>query len=128
MHPVLKSLVSLALLAAAAPGFACSDKFRVGSLDLAKTSVEDLGAALSQKKVTSVQLVDAYLKRIAACNDEIRAVISTNRGALRAAKERDAERAAGKVRGPMHGIPVIIKDNIDLEGAVTTAGSFALAD
>jgi amidase len=128
MHPVARPLVLLVLLAAATPGLACSDKLRVGPLDLTKVSAEDLGAALAQKKVTSVQLVDAYLDRIADCNAEIRAVISTNREARRAAKERDTERAAGKVRGPMHGIPVIIKDNIDLEGAVTTAGSFALAD
>jgi amidase len=106
---------------------ACPDRFLVGKLDFTRASVEDLANAQARKKVTSAQLTTAYLERIAACNPEVRAVISTNRAALRAAQERDAERAAGKVRGPLHGVPVIIKDNIDLEGAVTTAGSFALA-
>lgn len=120
--------VPLALLVACTTGVACPDRFVIGKLDLAKASLEDLGAALAQKKVTSAQLATAYLERTAACNPEVRAVISTNRAALRMAKERDAERAAGKVRGPLHGVPVIIKDNIDLEGAVTTAGSLALAE
>jgi amidase len=117
----------IGLLMAAGPAVACPDRLMLGKLDLTRVSIEDLAAAMTQKKVTSSQLTAAYLDRIAACNPEIRAVISTNRAALRTAKERDVERAAGKVRGPLHGIPVIIKDNIDLEGAVTTAGSFALA-
>jgi amidase len=128
MNRPFRVFVVMGALTACAPAFACSDKFRVGPVDLSRTTLEDIATALAQKKITSVQLTDAYLDRIAACNAEIRAVISTSREARRAAKERDAERAAGKVRGPMHGIPVIIKDNIDLEGAVTTAGSFALAD
>src|SRR4026208_52608 len=64
MRTIIPRLLCLGMLAAAMPGYGCSDKFRVGSLDLTKVSVEDLGAALAQKKVTSAQLVDAYLARI----------------------------------------------------------------
>lgn len=110
----------------AAPGLSCPDKLLVAKVDVTKASIEDLATAMAQKKFTSAQLTATYLDRIADCNPEIRAIISTNRAALRTAKERDAERAVGKVRGPMHGVPVIIKDNIDLEGEVTTVGSFAL--
>jgi len=110
----------------AAPANACGPRIRAGALDLAKATLDELTVALDRKRVTSVQLIGAYLDRIATCG-ELHAIISTNPAALREARALDAERAAGKVRGPLHGIPVIIKDNIDLAGTVTTAGSFALA-
>lgn len=128
MREIRHVFAVIGLVLAGGPAFACPDRFLVGKLDLTRASIEDLATAQSQKKVTSAQLTTAYLARIADCNPEVRAVISTNRAALRTARERDTERAAGKVRGPLHGVPVIIKDNIDLEGAVTTAGSFALAE
>ena len=90
-------------------------------------SVDELRAALEQKKTTSVALVHDYLARIADCNGRLHAIIATNPDALPFAETLDRERAAGKIRGPLHGIPVIIKDNIDLAGSVTTAGSLALA-
>jgi amidase len=128
MIRLFHAIAVIGILVACGPARACENRFRVGSLDLTKVSLDDLGAALAQKKVTSAQLVDAYLDRIDACNREVRAVISVHRAAAREARQLDAERLAGKVRGPLHGVPVIIKDNIDLAGAVTTAGSFALAD
>jgi amidase len=128
VSPLLRTLAVLGLLGASAPGLACAEGFRAGSLDLATATLGDISAALTRKKISSVQLVDAYLGRIADCNDEVRAVISTNPAALREAKQLDRERAAGKLRGPLHGVPVIIKDNIDLAGTATTAGSFALID
>jgi amidase len=90
-------------------------------------SIDDLRSALEQKKTTSVALVRDYLARISECNGRLHAIISTNPDALPYAEALDRERAAGKIRGPLHGIPVIIKDNIDLAGSVTTAGSLALA-
>jgi len=122
----LRPWVAVALLIAAGPAVACPERFRLGSLDLAAATLDDIAAALAARKVTSAQLVDAYLHRIAACDDQHHAILSTSRDARREARRLDAERAAGQVRGPLHGIPVIIKDNIDLAGAVTTAGSFAL--
>jgi amidase len=128
MKRLSRLVLVLGSLVACAPALACPEKFRLGPIDLNKATLDDLATALARKKFTSSELTSAYLDRITGCNAEIRAVISTNRFALREARRLDAERAAGKIRGPMHGIPVIIKDNIDLEGAVTTAGSFALAD
>lgn len=106
---------------------ACGERSRAGSLELTTATLEDLRAALDRKKVSSVLLVQGYLARIAGCNDQLHAVIATNPNALSEAETLDRERTAGKLRGPLHGIPVIIKDNIDLEGSVTTAGSLALA-
>jgi amidase len=107
--------------------YACAERAPVGALDLTKASLADLRRALDAKKVTSLDLVQGYLARIADCNDELHAVIVTNAHALSEAATLDRERRAGKLRGPLHGIPVVLKDNIDLADSVTTAGSLALA-
>jgi Asp-tRNA(Asn)/Glu-tRNA(Gln) amidotransferase A subunit family amidase len=76
-----------------------------------------------------VQLVDAYLARIAAYDvggPQLNAMIRLNPAARRDAAAMDAERAAGRVRGPLHGIPIILKDNYDVAGLTTSAGSLAL--
>ncbi len=82
--------------------------------------------------LTSEALVRAYLERIAAIDDAgpmLNAVIATFPDAIEQARALDAERAAGRVRGPLHGIPILIKDNIEAIGPLpTTAGSLALAD
>lgn len=82
--------------------------------------------------LTSEALVRDYLARIAAIDDAgpmLNAVIASFPDALEQARAMDAERAAGRVRGPLHGIPVLIKDNIEAAGPLpTTAGSLALAD
>ena len=91
-----------------------------------------LQAAMTAGEVTSEALVAAYLERIARIDDagpQIGAVIAVFPDALEQARALDAERAAGKVRGPLHGIPVLIKDNIEVAGPIpTTAGSLALKD
>lgn len=88
--------------------------------------------ALADGTTTSVDLVGAYLRRIAAYDDAgptLNAVIATYPDALETARLLDAERAAGQLRGPLHGIPILIKDNIEVAGPLpTTAGSLALAD
>ncbi len=72
-------------------------------------------------------MTQAYLARIADLNPLLRAVIQTNPEALQIAAQRDAERRAGNMRGPLHGIPVLLKDNIaTADGMETTAGSLAL--
>lgn len=94
-------------------------------------SLSEISAEMSEGKVTSEQVTAAYIKRIADINDagpSINAVIAVLPDALNQAKALDAERKAGKVRGPMHGIPVLLKDNIEVAGPLpTTAGSLALA-
>ena len=93
-------------------------------------SVADLQAAMQTGRTSSVALVKAYLGRIAAIDragPRINAVIELNPDALAIAAVLDAERKAGAVRGPMHGIPVLLKDNIATADRMqTSAGSFAL--
>jgi amidase len=81
--------------------------------------------------LTSHDLTQAYLDRIAAIDDAgpaLNAVIELNPDALADADALDAERKAGKVRGKLHGLPILLKDNIDIAGMVNSAGSLALAD
>jgi amidase len=96
----------------------------------AEVSVAELQSRMTKGVLTSRTLTAAYLARIAAVDRSgptLNSVIETNPDALAIAAERDAERRAGKVRGPLHGIPVLIKDNIDSADRMqTTAGSLAL--
>ena len=96
----------------------------------AELSVAELQSRMTKGTLTSRALTAAYLSRIAAVDRSgptLNSVIETNPDALTIAAERDAERRAGKVRGPLHGIPVLIKDNIDSADRMqTTAGSLAL--
>ena len=98
--------------------------------DVTEKSVRDLRAALDSGAVTSADLVDGYLARIEAFDQRgpaINAMIAINPRARERARELDAERAAGMVRGPLHGIPVVVKDNYDTADMPTTASSIALA-
>jgi amidase len=96
----------------------------------AELSVAELQSRMAKGVLTSRTLTAAYLARIAAVDRSgptLNSVIETNPDALTIAAERDAERRAGNVRGPLHGIPVLIKDNIDSADRMqTTAGSLAL--
>ena len=107
---------------------------RAPGADLAEALVE-LDVAELQRRMTagtwsSRQITEGYLARIAALDDagpRLGAVVELSARALADADERDRERAAGRVRGPLHGIPVLIKDNIDVAGMVDSAGSLALS-
>lgn len=99
----------------------------VAGLDLHQVSILDLQRALEAGEITSVQLVEAYLARIAAFEPQVNAVQTTHPDALAIAAALDAERAAGRVRGPLHGIPILLKDNVGTSDMPTTAGSIALA-
>jgi amidase len=84
-------------------------------------------ADLAAHRVTSAALVADYRGRIAALNGAIHAVIGLNPRALAEGHASDARRAAGKARGAADGLPILVKDNIDIAGLPTTAGSLALA-
>ncbi len=97
---------------------------------LARASAADIAADISAGRTTSVAVTRALLSRIAALNDagpELRAVLAVSADALDQAARLDAELAAGRRRGPMHGVPVLVKDNIEAVGLPGTAGSQALA-
>ena len=91
-----------------------------------------LQAAMTERGLSSVAIVQAYLDRIRFIDDSgpaLNAVIAVFPDAIDQARRLDAERAAGRVRGPLHGIPVLIKDNIEVAGPLaTTAGALALAN
>ena len=97
---------------------------------LLEATVEELQAMMESGEHSARDITQLYLERIAAIDDagpELNAVIETNPDALKIAERLDEERAAGKVRGPLHGIPVIIKDNIDTGDQMqTTAGTLVL--
>jgi amidase len=99
---------------------------RAAGLNIETAIIADLNAAFDDGTLTSEQLVSAYLKRIEAYDKQgpaINAIITLNKKALDEARQLDAERKSGKVRGPLHGIPVVLKDNYDTVDMPTTAGS-----
>jgi amidase len=98
------------------------------SFTVVEASIPDMRAALEQGRTTSREIVQQYLTRIALYEDRLNAIITVNPNALAEADERDRERAAGKLRGPLHGIPIALKDNIHTADLPTTGGALAFAD
>jgi amidase len=92
-----------------------------------ETGIAEMRAALEQRRVTSRGLVQQSLDRITRYETRLNAAITINPRALDDADARDRERQAGKVRGPLHGIPVALKDNIHTTGMPTTGGALAFA-
>ena len=117
------------LLLAGAAG--CSEAPPPVAFEVTEASIGELGAAMEEGRVTSEQLVEKYLARIAAFDDRgpaLNAIIVQNPEAVATARALDAERAATGARGPLHGVPILIKDNYDMAGLPTTNGSIAMAD
>ena len=101
------------------------------SFELEEATIAQLQSAMVSGQKSSRAICEAYLARIAAVDSAgptLRSVLKINPDALAIADSLDAERRAGRLRGPLHGIPVLIKDNIDTHDRMTTsAGSLALA-
>jgi amidase len=124
-------LITLVAAACARAGDSQPSTPAAAAVDVAELSATEARSRLESGTLTSRALTQAYLDRIKAIDDDgarLDSVIEVNPAALGDAETLDAERKAGKVRGPLHGIPVLLKDNIDVAGMVNSAGSLALAE
>src|SRR5436190_14641845 len=97
------------------------------SFDVMEATIPQLQAAMASGAVTSKQLVKFYLERIAAYEPTLNAFITVNPRVVAEAEHRDLERARGQIRGPLHGIPIALKDNVLTTDLTTTGGALALA-
>ena len=95
------------------------------AFSVVEASIPDMQAAMAAGRVTSQDLVRQYLARIALYEHTLHAALAISKDALAEADQRDRERAQGKVRGPLHGIPVALKDNIQTTNMPTTGGALA---
>jgi amidase len=93
--------------------------------NVVEASIMDMQRAMANGGVTSRELVQQYLTRIALYDKKLNAVMTVNPNALREAEERDRERAQGRLRGQLHGIPIALKDNIHTTDMPTTGGALA---
>src|SRR6476659_10010237 len=93
--------------------------------NVVEASIADMQQAMASGRVTSRELVQQYLLRIALYDKKLNAVITVNPNVLREAEERDRERTQGRLIGPLHGIPIAIKDNIHTTNMPTTGGTLA---
>jgi amidase len=92
-----------------------------------EATIPQMQAAMAKGQVTSRQLVEQYLIRIGLYEDRLNAALAINPRALQEADALDRERTQGKIRGPLHGIPVALKDNIHTTDMPTTGGALAFA-
>jgi len=122
MRHRLAALIAVAGLAACVPS---TQPPPAAPFTVVEATIPDMQAAMAAGRVTSRELVTQYLTRIATYEDGLNAVIAVNPRALEQAEALDRERAAGKVRGPLHGIPVALKDNIHTTFVPTTGGALA---
>ena len=90
-----------------------------------EAGIADMQKAMKDGRVTSRELVLQYLTRIATYEDKLNAAMFVNPRALQEAEALDRERARGKLRGPLHGIPIALKDNIHTTDMPTTGGALA---
>ena len=127
---IRRTIVCIAILVAVSWTLSGSHAPQAPPFPLDEATIEQLQQAMRDGRYTAAQLVDLYTERIAAIDRSgptLRSVIELNPDAAAIATSLDEERKAGRIRGPLHGIPILIKDNIDTaDRMMTTAGSLAL--
>ena len=123
-------LVAAALGGSSSTTLGASPRPRIKPFEYEEAGIVQLQAVMSSGKETAVSLVKQYLRRIEEVDrggPRVNSVIELNPDALSIARALDGERKQGGPRGPLHGIPILIKDNIDTHDRMTTtAGSLAL--
>ncbi len=125
----------LSLSAAASAALLVSNSEKISaqtamkSFELEEVTISELQEMMKSGKMSAKEITKKYLKQIGKVDGKINSIIEINADALKIAEEMDKERKSGKVRGALHGIPVLLKDNIDTADRMkTTAGSLALVD
>jgi len=124
------SLIALLLLSAGqpspkTPAQTAPSRTTGAAFNVFEASIADMQAAMKSGKTTSHEIVQQYLTRIATYEDLLHAAITVNPKALEEADALDRERAQGRVRGPLHGIPIALKDNVHTTNMPTTGGALA---
>jgi amidase len=119
------ALAVAALMATGCAGRVSSAGSAGQPFNVVETGIPELQKALAEGRVTSRQLAVEYLTRIALYEDQLKAIITVNPKVLEEADALDRERAQGRIRGPLHGIPIALKDNIHTTDMPTTGGAVA---
>jgi amidase len=96
-----------------------------GRFDIIEATIPQMRTAMEQHRLTSHELVEMYLARLGMYQQKLHAAVYVNANALKEADERDQERAQGRIRGPLHGIPIALKDNIHTTHLPTSGGALA---
>lgn len=124
-----RDFLNLAALATAGAALGSTALGQRAARSLEEMTIVDLQAAMSKGQMTSESITNWYLARIKIVDQKINSMIEVNPDAITIARRRDRERRNKMLKGPLHGIPVVIKDNIDTADKMkTTAGSLALMD
>ncbi|GAB3390498.1 amidase [Amycolatopsis echigonensis] len=126
----LAALVAAAGLATAPPAVAVAAEPEIDAaglpFDLDRADIPSLQRRMAAGELTATRLTSAYLARIRVLDPKVNAVLALNPAALAQAAASDVRHRTGRTRGPLDGIPVLVKDNVDTQDQQTTAGSRAL--
>lgn len=124
----LRMHVRLGLLSAVVLAVSMRVAAAAGSYEVEDVPLSQIAADLAAGKTTSVEVTKAYIDRVRTYDGLLHAVIAIDPNALKQAAAADKRRSARKTLGPLDGVPLLLKDNIDVAGVPTTAGSYALVD